>query len=95
LGITRNPWNLRITVGKLAASILARRPASLAIDDATKDCGARAHIRIPPISIVTGVILLRGCSLRVLAHGQCAAAERLRTVLQQAIAALEKPAPGR
>jgi hypothetical protein len=59
LGLTRNPRNLRITVGKLAASILAPRPSSRAVDHATKDCNARAQIRIPVISVVPASILLR------------------------------------
>jgi hypothetical protein len=52
-GICGSPW------GNLAASILARRPTSRAIDPATKDCKDRAQIRIPAISIVLPVILFR------------------------------------
>jgi hypothetical protein len=44
-GFGRHPESLESAdhLGKLAASILARRPTSRAIDSATKDCNARAQ----------------------------------------------------
>jgi hypothetical protein len=65
LGVTRNSWNLRITVGKLAASILAPRPTSRAIDPATKDCSARRKSEYLQFPSSWPSISLRGCSLRV------------------------------